>query len=256
MKRAPADMQAAFVHALKRPEAPVPAAIGEKAGAPVKRRFDVYRNNVAAGMIGALRATYPAVEKLVGSDFFAAAARVYLDRDPPRSPLLFRYGESFGGFLDDFPPAAGTPYLGDVARLEWARLQAFHAPDAAPLPIEALAAFLEGDVGELRLSLHPSLRLIASRWPVISLWAASTGQAAAEDVDMKRQERALVIRPDLSVETRVLSEGAFAFVSALAGGGTLHQAAAEGAGAEGGFDLSDHLQGVFAVGAVAAVDGL
>ena len=183
-----ADIQSGFVDGLKRPEAPVPDAIGRKDGQPAKRRFDVYRNNVAAGMIEALRATYPAIERLVGADFFAASARVYLDRNPPRSPLLFRYGESFGAFLDGFPPAASTPYLGDVARLEWARVQAYHAEDAVPLAIAALAGYPERDTGGLRFTLHPSLALIPSRWPVVSLWAASTGQGASEEVDMKAPE--------------------------------------------------------------------
>jgi len=260
MRKSLVDVQAGFVDALRRSEAAVPEAIATKDGKPVKRRFDVYRNNVAAGMIGALRATFPAVEKLVGGDFFAASARVYLDQDPPRSPLLFRYGETFSDFLDGFPPAAKTPYLGDVARLEWARLQAHHAADATSLAIDALAPFLEADagrssdVGKLKLSLHPSLHLITSRWPVFSLWAASTGLGKSENVDMKRPERALVIRPELVVETRLLPETGAAFIKALGDGATLEEAAIGVMEIDIGFDLAEHLQGLFAVGAVSAMN--
>ena len=253
------DVQSAFIDALKRPEAPVPEAIGTKNGEPVKRRFDVYRNNVATGMIAALRATYPAVDKLVGDAFFAAAARVYLERHPPRSPLLFRYGERFGDFLDGFVPAASTPYLGNVARLEWARLRAYHAPDREPLSIDALSSFVqrdgnaEADVGKLGLMLHPSLKLINSRWPIVSLWAASTGQGEPSDVDMKRPERALVIRPKLTVETSALPAGGFTFMSALSDGATLEQSAIAAGSADADFDLAEHLQGLFAIGAVTAI---
>lgn len=255
-----ADIQTAFIDALRRPESPVPDAIGIKDGAPAKRRFDVYRNNVAAGMIEALRATYPAVDKLVGPEFFAASARVYLDRHPPRSPLLFRYGDAFGDFLDGFPPAASTPYLGDVARLEWARLQAYHAKDSDPLSIDRLNNFLHDekgepvDVGKLRFVLHPSLALISSRWPVVSLFAASTGEGSSDDVDMKRPERAVVLRPSLTVDTRSLPVGTFAFMSALNDGGTLEQAASAATEAADDFDLSEHLQGLFAIGAVSAIN--
>ncbi|MEZ5935452.1 MAG: DNA-binding domain-containing protein [Alphaproteobacteria bacterium] len=259
MTRRLLDVQADFIEALQRPEAPVPASIAVRADKPAKKRFDVYRNNVAAGLTQALRATYPAIEKLVGEAFFAASARIYLERHPPRSPLLFRYGEAFGDFLDSFPPAAGTPYLGDVARLEWARLQAHHAADAEPLSIDALAAYLadgseRGDIGTLRFALHPSLDLITSRWPIVSLWAASAGQGSSDDVDMKRAERALVIRPSLAVETRALSPGAFAFLAGLRGDMTLQQAAIEASEAEETFDLAEHLQGLFAVGAVSAIN--
>lgn len=253
------DVQTAFIDALKRPEAPVPDAVSTKNGEPVKRRFNVYRNNVAAGMIEALRATYPAVDKLVGDAFFAAAARVYLERHPPRSPLLFRYGEGFGDFLDGFPPAASTPYLGDVARLEWARLKAYHAADLEPLALDALNALVQrereagAEVGKLGITLHPSLGLIRSRWPVVSLWAASTGQGEPSSVDMKRAERALVIRPSLVVETSTLPWGGFTFMSALAKGNSLEEAAGATVDAAADFDLTEHLQGLFAAGAVAAI---
>lgn len=261
-----ADIQTAFIDALGKPEAPVPDAIGLKEGAPAKRRFDVYRNNVASGMIEALRATFPAVDKLVGPEFFAASAKVYLDSHPPRSPLLFRYGDAFGDFLDGFPPAASTPYLGDVARLEWARLQAYHAKDSTPLSIDVLSRFLVDesgnaqDVGKLHFTLHPSLVLISSRWPVVSLFAASTGQGASDDVDMSRPERAVVVRPSLSVDTRSLTKSTYTFMSTLNDGATLERAAVAATAvvaateAAGAFDLSEHLQGLFAIGAVSAIN--
>ena len=255
------DLQADFVGALQRPEAPVPDAVGKRNGEQVKRRFDIYRNNVVVGMTEALRATFPAVDKLVGAEFFAASARIYIDQDPPRSPLLFRYGESFGDFLDGFPPAASTPYLGDVARLEWARLEAYHARDCEPLAIDALSAYLDAgddgapDVGSLRMALHPSLALIESCWPVVALWAASTGIADGADVDMKQAEQALVIRPSRIVETRVLPLGSFAFMTTLRDGGTLQQAATAAEEADADFDLTEHLKGLFAVGAVSAING-
>ena len=260
MTRSLVKVQTSFVEALRQPEATVPDAIAKRMGEPVKRRFDVYRNNVTAGMIGALQATFPAVETLVGTKFFAAAARIYLAKNPPRSPILFQYGETFGDFLDHFEPASKVPYLGDVARLEWARLQSHHAADAEPLVIGSLSQFLhaepdgQSDIGKVQLGLHPSLRLIASRWPVFSLWAASTGQGHSDDVDMQRRENVLVIRPTLSVEARLLPDSGFTFMSALAGGAPLEEAALRAAEAAPDFDLAEHLQGLFAIGAVSAIN--
>jgi len=255
-----ADIQADFIDALKQPDTPVPAIIDKRGGHVAKRRFDIYRNNVIAGLTGALRATYPAIETLVGGDFFAASARVYIDRHPPRSPLLFRYGGAFGDFLDEFPPASGTPYLGDVARLEWARLQAYHAKDATPLTIEALSSCLQGstqvdvDMSTLGLGLHPSVTLLSSRWPIVSLWAASVGLGGSDDVEMKRAERALVIRPSLDVETRLLPESAFTFMAALRDSQTLQEAVVAAMDAAADFSLADHLGGLFALGAVSRID--
>lgn len=252
--RSLADIQAGFIGGLTNPSAPVPVAVGKKAGVPAKRRFDVYRNNVVVGLIEALRATFPAVDRLVGTAFFGAAANVYLETEPPRSPLLFRYGGTFGNFLDAFPPAASVPYLGDVARLEWVRLEAYHAENRQPIVIEGLATVPEAEVGKATFELHPSLALIKSPWPVFSLWAASTDQGGADDVDMDRAEQVLVIRPELDVDTRLLPDGGFEFMKALRDRATLERAAISASEIASGFDLATHLQGLFEVGAVTKIN--
>jgi hypothetical protein len=214
-------------------------------------RFAVHRNNVVAGLIGALAETYPAVERLVGPDFFRAAAGVFLRAHPPASPVLLRWGGAFGDWLERFPPAARLPWLADVARLEWARAEAFHAADAAPLSIAALAAVPADWLDGVRLTLHPSLRLVPSRFPVASLWADVTGPRTG-GVDLGRAETALVARPFDGVEVSTPGPAAAAFLSALAAGRPLGGAAAEGA-AHAGFDLAAQIAALFAAGLVVRV---
>ena len=60
--------------------------------APSSRRFAVYRNNVIVGLTQTLKDAYPAVHRIVGSEFFQALARAYVVGDLPRSPMLFDYG--------------------------------------------------------------------------------------------------------------------------------------------------------------------
>jgi hypothetical protein len=242
-----AELQAGFAAALTDPALAVPAGLRQ----PAQRRFDVHRNNRAAGLIDVLEAAFPVVRRLVGAEFFKAAAQVYIDREPPRSPVLLLYGQAFGAFLDGFAPAAGVPYLGDVARLELARIAAYHAADAEPLSVTRLASVPEASLPELRFALHPSLQLLHSRFPVASLWAATSGAVAA--VDMTRGEEIAVLRPMLSIEVRVLPPGGHAFIAALAAGMDLEAAAAAVLAAAPGSDLAAHLQGLFALGAVSAL---
>ncbi len=239
----------AWAGALLRPEAAAPADIAR----PAAGRFAIHRNNVVHTLVDALRASFPAVERLVGAEFFAALARAYLDAEPPRSPLLFRYGGGFGDFLERFPPAARLPYLGDVARLEWLWLQAYHAADAPPLAIEALAALPEDALAEAPIGLHPSLGLLASRFPVAALWAASTDRAAPEAVDMARAERVAVLRPALAVEVHVLAPATHAVLAALAAGRPLGAAAGDAALQHPDFDLAASLTALFAIGAVTSI---
>lgn len=244
-----AELQRDFAAGLTDPALPPPPGLRLPAG----RRFAVHRNNRMAGLIDNLAAAFPSVRHLVGEDFFAAAAGAYIGQDPPRSPVLLLYGEGFGDFLDDFEPARSVPYLGDVARLEWARLSAYHAADAEPLPIARLATFPQDRLAELHFTLHPSLRLLASRWPVAALWAATAGDDPARDVDMTMGEEVAVVRPSLAVDLRVLPPGGYGFISALAGGGALGEAAEAALAGDPGFDLAVHLQGLFALGGVAGI---
>ena len=193
------------------------------------------------------------VRRLVGAEFFKAVARAYVAEAPPRSPVLLLYGRSFGTFLDDFPPAARVPYLGDVARLEWARLYAYHAADAAPLEIASLSALPESALGGLRFTLHPSLRLLRSRWPVVSIWAASSDAGTADAVDMDSGQEAAVIRPALTVDLRLLPAGGFDFIADLKDGVTLAEAAERAVDRDAAFELAGHLQGLFEIGAVTAL---
>jgi hypothetical protein len=105
------DMQTEFAAALRSQANGVPCCLKGAAQGRAERRFAVYRNTVAAGLIEALAGRFPVVERLVGEDFFRAMAHAYVTQEPPRSPLLFQYGGSFADFIAGFAPAAPLPYL-------------------------------------------------------------------------------------------------------------------------------------------------
>ncbi|GEC17491.1 hypothetical protein NWI01_33830 [Nitrobacter winogradskyi] len=127
--------------ALLDPERPVPLGLVGPNGAPSARRFAVYRNNVIAGLVDTLQAAFPAVSRIVGNDFFRAMARIYAASELPVSPIMLGYGGSFPNFIERFGPAAMLPYLADVARIERAWTEAYHAAEASALDPAMLARF-------------------------------------------------------------------------------------------------------------------
>lgn len=220
--------QAQFAAALLDPEAALPAGIVDPEGRPAPKRFSVYRNNVVSSLTRALEAAFPTVRKLVGDEFFAAMAGVFLRAHPPRSRMLMLYGSEFPAFLEGFPPVARLGYLPDVARLDQAMRESYHAADSRALPASQLQRLMDADIAGLRLRLAPSLRLVPSRWPVVGIWEANHAQGAKP---VPRAETALVLRPEFDPRPAAISAPEMQFVQAVLAGATL-VAAVDRAGPE------------------------
>ena len=215
-----AAQQEAFQAAIWRQDPP--AGLTAPAMEEVAQRFAVYRNNVQHSLTRALAGRFPVVEQLVGTAFFTAMARVHIAQEPPQSPVLLGWGAAFGDFLDGFAPVAHLVYLGDVARLEYARGVAYHAADAAPVAADALAV---AELAALRLTLHPSVQLFTSPHPALQIWQThqpGAGRHALTD----GPDHALIGRaPDFSIIVAPVDIGTFAVLRALAAGETLASAA-------------------------------
>lgn len=220
--------QAEFAAALLDPARPVPAGLRAWNGSDPAPRFGVHRNNVIVSLVDALADSFPVVRRLVGDEFFVAMARAYVSAHPPRSPVLAEYGDGFADWLAVFEPAATLPYLTDMARLERARVRAFHAADAAAIEPATLAAALAHPerLGAARWRLHPSLAVIRSAHAVVSLWAAhqQDGDAAIAEVDLAVPESALVLRQGDAALVIPVAGPVASFVQALCDRRTLADA--------------------------------
>ena len=248
-----AEVQAEFAAALRDPLVAAPATLVGPDREPAPRRFAVYRNNVIVGFVSALRAAFPVIERIVGDDFFAALARAYALAEPPSSPVLMDYGAGLADFIEGFAPAASLPYLPDVARIERAWREAYHAADAEPLAAEDFAGIAAEAIPGLRLELHPSLRLLRSPYPAQTIWTMNAADGDVHPVDLGQAEDTLIVRPDAEVEVRRVPPGGAAFVAALQQKTTLGEAAAQAAADDGRFDLAGNLSGLIAAGAIVAI---
>jgi hypothetical protein len=219
----------------------------------VSMRAAVHRNNVRASLSAALAARFPVVARLVGAEFFRALALQFIEQQPPRSPVLAEYGARFGDFLDAFEPAREVPYLADVARLEWARHLAWHAADAAVLPIERLAAVAPDRLESVRLGFHPATAIVASIWPVVSIWTTNAIDREVRPLGADAgSECALVTRPGLEVLVDRAPAGTDLLVASLLAGAGLG-AAVDAATSVAEFDTAAALSLLFTAGAVTSL---
>ena len=225
--------QSGFIEALLDPERPVPAGV-RSISSRSSKRFNVYRNNVVAGLVAALEASFPIIRKLVGAEFFSAMAGEFVRRHPPSSPLIMFYGEDFPDFLSSFAPVQHLPYLPDVAKLELEMRISYHSADAVPVAPEAASRIPPDRLPEAQLEFAPALRLLRSIHPIHGIWLAN---AEGGPTPSQRAEDVAVVREQFDPRVILLEKGGYEFIESLAAGHSLGEAHASAIVANSGFGL-------------------
>ena len=239
--------QSTFHAGLLDPSVAVPDGLTDGQNRPAGRRYGVYRNNVTVSLRDALAEGFPSIVSLIGRENFDHVARAYLRNTPPTSPLMMHYGAGLPGFLETVDQLSHLPYLADVARIDVAMRQSYHAADGTGIDPAALQAFDEDTLLQTRFSFAPSMILLRSQWPAGAIWhfamrGGDKPQGAAQDV--------LILRAEYDPIPVVLGIGAADVLTALQSG-TLFGAALEAAPED--FDLGTLLNLLLSHNAITAL---
>jgi hypothetical protein len=244
---------AAFASALLDPDRSTPVAVAGPNGKAATKRYNVYRNNVTVSLINALAAVFPATMRITGADFFRAMARFHVRAAAPTSPLLFEYGRDFPDFIERYEYAASMPWLADVARIERAWLDAYHAANAKPLAPGDLASIPPERLADIVLMPHPATQILRSSYPAVTIFASNRSNGPVGRIEATGPEDALITRPDLEVIVRRLPPGGAAFIAHLMAGESLGAAATIALSHSPEFDLPANIAGILEAGAFTAI---
>jgi len=129
-------------------------------------RVEIYGRMYCGRLIAALAEDFPQVATALGPARFDAVAHRYLARHPSTHPSLRHAGGAFPVFLAELPADAVPPGVADLARLEWARVAVFDAPDERPLTLARLRAQPAERWPDLRLRPIAALRVLEAGYPV------------------------------------------------------------------------------------------
>jgi len=144
-------------------------------------RLDVYANMYFYRLRDALQDDFSAVCAVVGEAHFHNLITDYLLVHAPSHFSLRHAGKHLPSFLASHASLARWPFLADLARLEWAILDAFDAPDAPVLMPEALSDVAPERWPAIRFRLTPSLCLLDVGWPVHEAWAHTRHEVRPAD---------------------------------------------------------------------------
>jgi hypothetical protein len=122
-------------------------------------RLEIYNRQYWFRVLGALAEDFPALRAVVGGQQFHALSVAYLAKHPSRSFSLRNLGAKLVDWLGAHPEFTGRRHAlaTDVARIEWAFVEAFDSAEGTPLSLAGIAAL----DGASRLTLQPHLQLMA-----------------------------------------------------------------------------------------------
>lgn len=130
-------------------------------------RLEIYNRQYWYRVLGALAEDFPALRSVIGSRTFDAISVAYIDAHPNKSFTLRNLGSRLPEWLIANPHFAGrrAALVVDVARIEWAFVEAFDAAEREPLTLEQIATL----GGESHLALQPHLQLVELEYPIDDL---------------------------------------------------------------------------------------
>ncbi len=122
-------------------------------------RLEIYNRQYWFRVLGSMREDFTALRAILGSRRFEEISRAYLAEHPSRSFTLRNLGWNLASWLESHPAHCGrrSALAVDVARVEWAFVEAFDMAEREPLIVDQIAVLDGGS----RLDLQPHVRLVA-----------------------------------------------------------------------------------------------
>lgn len=224
------DLQKRFVRSVT--FVPDPAFVDAVTGGgklSAAEAVQVYRSGYPARLTEALGETYRVCWRVLGDEDFFAACRDFAARAPSTSYNLSDYGEHFGEFLMTRPDAEHAPFLGELAKLEWAFKLVFHSAPHAGLDPAVLAAKASPDAV---LVFGGATRLLKLRSRVYAIWKRDLDDdTPIEPADAEGEQALFLYKSgDNAVYSRELDADEAAALGALIDGRRLEDALAAAPG--------------------------
>jgi len=138
---------------------------------PSRAHVEVYVEAYFSRLRDVLSDDYPKLTRAIG-ERFAAMCRNYIRAYPSDRPSLRHFGRHVPAFLMEHLLSKERPWLADLARLEWARVEAFDAADRSTMKLEDLRRISADSWAELRLEFVPSVHVLELAWPADEMWQA------------------------------------------------------------------------------------
>lgn len=169
--RHPADSEAGSHTDVARAEIPRGAIVAGEVIKPSTtmdplRRMDVYNGGYLSRLVEVLETDFDALKYALGDDTWLELARAYVYAHPSQHPNLNHFGAHVADFIAARQDLEQRAFLRDLARLQWAVVQSFDAPEFEPLDLQKLGELTQEQWAGAVLRTNPSVRVTHFDFPV------------------------------------------------------------------------------------------
>lgn len=161
-----------------------------------------HANTINHARLVALEQTFPLTRDHLGEATFHQIGRDFIETTQAKACDANRLGETFAEFVRANVKCAAAS---DLAGIEWAWLESYHAPDQPPMLLSDLSRLDHADLLNVRLASHPSAKIIRPTAPISASLAELAGQFP---------DALLALRSGIAVELIPLNSIAAAVFSA------------------------------------------
>jgi hypothetical protein len=170
------------------------------------QRVSIYESGYFARLTEVLGTDYKVLWMVLGDDEFEALAKAYILAKPSRYFSLRWFGQDFAQFLSE-QEGEHAPMLAQLARLEWAFVDAFTSEDVPMLALEKIAKVAPESWPNLCFRFHPSLQIVEHDWDILSFWQAGRAQETFPELEHYQTiQTMLVWRHALTTQYRSVSK--------------------------------------------------
>lgn len=166
--------------------------------------------------------TFEATWRILGEDQFPVLASDYFDSYPSHYVSLFDYGLALPEWMAHSTWRQGTPFLSDLARLEWDIKEVSHMPQHSSISKEMIQG-IDPSLN-VRLVIGQSCRLFEASFAVFDIWKQCFLGNHQPQLSWARPQRLALYKQDSRMCIRELSEPQFLLLEHLKAGGTVTEA--------------------------------
>lgn len=182
-----ADAQANFVETINNGPTALDPALFAGPTDRVMLGLKAHANTISHARLVALEECFPLTRVELGDADFNKLSRSYVETAPARAADNNGIGRDFSQFLRE---TGQTAHIVELAEIEWAWLESYHAADLASLSAADLAVMDETALLAMPVATHPSVRIVVVSAPLASSLDGLAGQMPATIA---------TLRPDLDV---------------------------------------------------------